>query len=176
VALKGSKTMETVGLVVAFWLSVFGLGLSMSLIEAKQQAREAAKRADSYRAVLRASEQSIGAGTMKRPEENQLSFPERQLIALLKGILDSYREAPEPGRKGEKVQLFLQLCALLRSIEQSTPALFQTCWHSPSFGKFDWLCRHRWQSAQFTDTEVNGTIPVVVEDLYNLLLENIPPH
>lgn len=166
--------METVGLVVAFWLSVFGLGLSISLIEAKQQAREAERRADAYRSALRASEQRIGSRTMKRPEETQLSSPERQLVALLKGILDSYREAPAPEWKEEKVQRFLQLCALLRSIEQSAPALFQTCWRSPFFGELDWLCHHKWQYAQFTDTEVNGIIPVAIEDLYNLLLGNIP--
>ena len=167
--------METRGLVVAFWLSMFGLGLSISLIEAKQQAREAERRADAYRSALRASEQRIGIRTMKRPEENLLSSLERQLVAILEGILEYYRQAPEPGWTWEKVQLFLQLCALLRSIEQRAPALFQTCWRSPSFGELNRL-RHTWRSAQFTDTEVNGTIPVVVEDLYTLLLGNIPSH
>ena len=72
--------MGTPGFARTVWLGLLGISLSISVITAKRQAREAREQAETYGSVLSASEQMILARTSQRGEvlpQNDVCLPDR---------------------------------------------------------------------------------------------------
>jgi hypothetical protein len=72
--------MGTPGFARTVWLGLLGIGLSISVITAKRQARAAKERAETYGSALRASEHMILARTSQRGEvllQNDVCLPGR---------------------------------------------------------------------------------------------------